>query len=144
MFSQELADEICQWLIDGKSLKSFCAQPEKPSAVTVCKWLSDPDKVAFLNQYARARELQADALADETLDIADDGSNDWMRDKDPENEGYKLNGEHVQRSRLRIDQRKWYASKLAPKKYGDKTSHEHTGKDGADLIPVLNVTISKP
>lgn len=69
----------------------------------------------------RAREAQADTLADELLDISDDARNDWMKrnhgDDDP---GWVANGEHIQRSRLRVDTRKWIASKLKPKKYGDK------------------------
>ncbi len=56
--------------------------------------------------------MQADALFDEALEIADDASGDWMVDKD----GKKtLDHEHVQRSRLRVDTRKWAAGKLAPK-----------------------------
>ncbi len=61
--------------------------------------------------------MQADALFDEALEIADDASGDWTADKD----GKKtLDHEHVQRSRLRVDTRKWAAGKLAPKRYGDK------------------------
>lgn len=75
----------------------------------------------FRDQYASAREAQADALVEECLEIADDGSNDWMtregKDKEP---AWALNGEHVNRSRLRVDTRKWWAARLAPKKYGDK------------------------
>ena len=100
-----------------------------PCVKTVFNWFgSHPE---FLQQYARAKEESADALAEEILDIADDGSNDWMirHDKDGE-EGWQLNGEHVQRSRLRVDSRKWIASKLKPKKYGDKTTTEHTGTVG--------------
>jgi hypothetical protein len=85
----------------------------------VFRWLESND--AFREQYARAREAQADTLADEILEISDDGSNDWMqrtgKDQEP---AWQLNGEHVQRSRLRVDSRKWFASKVAPKKYGDK------------------------
>ncbi|EDT6018112.1 DNA packaging protein, partial [Salmonella enterica subsp. enterica] len=66
------------------------------------------------------------AIAEELFDIADDGTNDWMEklDKDGEAIGYQLNGEHVQRSKLRIDTRKWYLSKIMPKKYGDRIQHE--------------------
>jgi hypothetical protein len=84
----------------------------------VFRWLNQ--HAAFREKYARARDAQADVLAEETLEIADDGSNDWIFRNDPDNPGYLLNGEHVQRSKLRIDARKWFASKVAPKKYGDK------------------------
>ena len=57
----------------------------------------------FAATVARAREAGQDALAGETIDIADEATE-----------------ETVQAARLRIWARQWYASKLAPKKYGDK------------------------
>jgi uncharacterized transporter YbjL len=85
----------------------------------VFRWLESNE--TFREQYARAREAQADTLADEILEISDDGSNDWMTRAGKDQElAWQLNGEHVQRSRLRVDSRKWFASKVAPKKYGDK------------------------
>jgi hypothetical protein len=84
-----------------------------PGQTTVYRWLMENEE--FREQYACARELQADTLFDECQDIADDGSNDYMGDDD------KYNGDAVQRSKLRIDTRKWMAGKLRPKKYGDKT-----------------------
>lgn len=89
-----------------------------PDKTTVFKWLRE--RPEFLAQYARAKEESADALADEMLDIADDGSNDWMELHHRENVGWVENGEAMQRSRLRVDTRKWIASKLKPKKYGEK------------------------
>jgi hypothetical protein len=127
-FTQEIADEICEQLIEGMSLRSICLSDEMPSAGTVCRWLAaDAD---FREQYERAREAQADTLADEMLDIADDGTNDWMERKDSEDQslGWRENGEAIGRSRLRLDTRKWIASKLKPKKYGDKLDVEHGGK----------------
>src|SRR3990172_7086066 len=61
------------------------------------------------------------------MDISDDGTNDWMASNDPENPGYRVNGEHIARSRLRVDTRKWIASKLKPKKYGEKLDIAHSG-----------------
>lgn len=93
-----------------------------PVYSTVMKWIDED--TALSDRYTRAKEAQADFMADEILDIADDGTNDWMErhDKDGGNAGYQINGEHVQRSRLRIESRKWLASKLKPKKYGEKTT----------------------
>ena len=86
-----------------------------PSAGTVCRWLAD--SLTFQQQYARAREAQADTLFDEILDIADDGRNDTTVD----DEGNKRTDHDViARSRLRVDARKWMAGKLRPKKYGDR------------------------
>lgn len=73
-------------------------------------------------------------MADETLEICDDGSNDWLeRQGEDEKRTYVLNGEHVQRSRLRVDTRKWLLSKALPKIYGDKITTEHSGPDGGPI-----------
>lgn len=118
---------ICSRLADGESLRSICRDEGMPDKVTVLRWLSSNE--SFRIQYAKARELQAEAYADEIKDIADDSSNDYM-----EREGAaSLNPEAINRSRLRIDARKWIASKLLPKKYGDRATYEHTGKDGGPI-----------
>jgi len=107
----------------------------------VFRWISnnDPALVHFREQYARAREAQAHHLADELLEIVDDGKNDWMERRSEAEKGagistgWVLNGEHVQRSRLRVDSRKWFASKVLPKIYGDKVQAELTGANGGPL-----------
>ncbi len=120
-FSQEIFDAICEHIADGKSLRSICLKDGMPSKTSVMRWLMENE--ALRDQYTRARELQADVLADETLDIADDATNDWMESRsDAGSVGYRLNGEHIQRSKLRIDQRKWMAGKLRPKVYGDRVA----------------------
>lgn len=107
-------------MADGESLRSICRDPAMPALSSVFLWVSKYPK--FSEQYKLAMASRADAVFEEMFDIADDGSNDWMeiQDKDGENVGWKLNGEHVQRSRLRLDTRKWALSKMMPKKYGDK------------------------
>jgi len=124
IFTQEIADAICDKLADGESLRKICLADDMPGKATVFRWLA-ADKT-FQDQYARAREAQADTLADEILDIADDGSNDFMGDDE------KYNGDAVQRSRLRVDARKWLAGKLRPKVYGDKTL---IGSDPENPLP---------
>lgn len=124
-FTQEIADLICERLADGESLRKICLGDDMPSKSAVFRWLLDnPD---FRDQYARAREAQADAIADEILDIADDGTNDFV------GEDEKYNGDAVQRSRLRVDARKWLAGKMAPKKYGDAMLHKHADADGEKI-----------
>jgi len=124
-YDQTTRDEICAALAEGRSLRSICREEGMPDMKLVMRWLrEDP---AFVQQYAHARDAQADTLAEEILEIADDGTNDWMKREDPDNEGYNFNGEHIQRSKLRVDARKWWASKMAPKKYGDKVETAHTG-----------------
>lgn len=95
-------------------------------------WL-DGSRPEFSEQYARAREAQADKLAEEALQIADDGRSDTYVDAEG-NE--RTDTEVIQRSKLRVDTRKWLASKMAPKKYGDKVAI-----GGAeDLGPVQTAT----
>jgi hypothetical protein len=135
-YTDDIAFEICDRIAEGESLKRICASEGMPGQGTVFRWLANPENAVFRESYARAREAQADALFDETLDISDDGSNDWMlrnHGDDPEESGWKVNGEHIQRSRLRVDTRKWMAGKLAPKKYGDKSAVEVSGKDGGPI-----------
>ena len=117
-FSQDLFDTICERIAGGESLRKIASGPEMPSQAAVFKWLAAEGNEALVEQYARAREAQADTLFDEILDIADDGRNDWVKDQDGSE---RYNGDHVQRSRLRIDSRKWMAGKLRPKKYGGRT-----------------------
>lgn len=129
IWDREIADTILARLADGESLREICRDPDMPSRPTVYGWvLNDTD--GFADQYARARELQADSHADEIVDIADDGSNDWMeRRREDGSVDEVVNHEHIQRSRLRVDARKWVASKLRPKRYGDKL--DVTSSDGS-------------
>lgn len=124
-YTPELAATICGELASGKSMRTVCLAEDMPAMSTVFLWLRKHPE--FSEQYAQAKAEAADALVEEMLDISDDGTNDWMEvhDKDGECIGYKVNGEHVQRSRLRVDTRKWIASKLKPKKYGDKLDMNH-------------------
>lgn len=133
IYTQELANKICEGLAQGRSLRSICRDEGMPSEATVRGWAMD-NYQGFYSQYARARDIGIDALAEETLEISDDGANDWMLVEDPKSPGYVLNGEHVQRSRLRVDTRKWYVAKLAPKRYGDLQRMELTGEDGGPIV----------
>lgn len=143
-FDDSKAETICAQLAEGMSLREICRQDGMPDKATVMRWLHSNE--GFRDQYARAKEIGIEAIAEDILDIADDASNDWMerRGSDGESAGWQLNGEHVQRSRVRIDARKWLLSKLAPKKYGEKVQQELSGPNGASLAaPVFNVTVSK-
>lgn len=94
---------------------------------TIFDWLSSNEE--FSQQYTRACSERAEAIFEETLEIADDASKDYIETDD----GPRLNQEHVQRSRLRVDTRKWFVSKMLPKKYGDRITQELTGKDGGPI-----------
>lgn len=122
-------------------MRAICKADDMPAASTVCRWVIE-NVEGFTEHYTRARKLQAELLADELMEIADDGSNDWMQKTgaDGETGGFALNGEHVQRSRLRVDTRKWYLSKVLPKVYGDKVHQEISGPNGGP-IPVSRVEL---
>ena len=79
-----------------------------PSLTTLNDWLTSDE---YGEQYTRAREDRAEGIFEEILDIADDGTNDMI--VDPETGAERLNSEHVQRSRLRVDTRKWMLGKMA-------------------------------
>ncbi len=110
-YSAKLAAMICERLANGETLRRICREQDMPARSSVQKWLNEISE--FSDQYAKARELQADYWADEILEIADDTSEDQSEDG-------KANNELVNRSRLRVDSRKWLLSKMVPKKYGDK------------------------
>ncbi len=127
-YSDALAVEICRRIAERESLRKICADPDMPDKTTVLRWLAAKENAEFRTQYAHAREMQADTLFDEALEIADEVSDDWAKDKDGND---IFDHEHVQRSRLRVDTRKWAAGKLAPKKYGDK--FQHVGEGGGPI-----------
>jgi hypothetical protein len=104
-YTEATAVEICRRMVSGQSLRTICSSPGMPTLVTVFNWRrAHPE---FLEQYARAREDQADALAEEMLDVARQAV-------------HAKTSEEVQGYRLLVDTLKWRASKLRPKSYGDK------------------------
>lgn len=107
-YSQQVADLICGLIAtSNKGIHAICKKNKKlPSATTIVNWLADERYSSFLAQYTRAREDQADFLAEDMMAIADRGGKDSIT--------------KVNRDKLRIDTRKFIASKLKPKKYGDK------------------------
>lgn len=132
-YNPEIAAEICAELALGQSLRKVCLPEHRPAVSTIFYWIGTIPE--FSEQYEKAKAECADFLAEEIIEIADDGTNDYMESLDPETGGvigYKLNGEHVQRSRLRVDARKWIAAKLKPKKYGDRVIQQ--GDKDADPI----------
>lgn len=121
-FTPEKGDAICERLANGESLRSVCRDPNQPDFTTVMRWLEANEP--FRKQYIRAREIQAETLFEEILEIADDSSGDVVENSKGEK---SCDNEFVQRSRLRVDARKWYLSKMVPKKYGEKLETEHSG-----------------
>lgn len=124
-YSLALADKICMRIANGESLVSVCRDEGMPSRATVNRWILE-DIQGFASHYARARDLKMDLWEDEMTDIADDGRNDWMEREGRNGETFEIvNREAVERSKLRVDTRKWILTKLRPKRFGDKLGLEH-------------------
>mgnify|MGYP000941996517 CR=1 FL=1 len=125
-YNDDLVISMCERIASGESVRSITSDEEMPAMATFFRWLNE--KPEFKEQYATAKELGAEALFAEIIGIADDGTNDLMEKigKDGGAIGYQTNGEVIARSRLRVDTRKWYLSKVLPKVYGDKQTIENT------------------
>ena len=131
-FSQELFDTICERIAEGRSLRAICQDEDMPAQSSVFRWLAAEPELQ--EKYARAREAQADAIFDEILDIADDARNDWMERQNADGSSATLvDHEHVSRSKLRIEARRWMAGKLRPKVYGEKLDLTHANPDGTPI-----------
>lgn len=135
-YDQDNMDEICQRIASGESLRSACkavygADRAAGMSGTIVYWVNK-DKNGCAAQYAQARQLQAEFMADELTSIADEGTNDYMERLTASGELQRVyDKEHIARSRLRIDTRKWIMSKVLPKKYGEKL--EVTGAGGGPV-----------
>lgn len=121
IFNEKMALEICTRIASGESLKRICEDDAMPSRDTVHVWLLDGKHKEFSDSYEKACNTRAENMFDELVEIADDGSNDYMEvERQDGSVSEVVNTEHIQRSRLRVDTRKWYLSKVLPKKYGEK------------------------
>lgn len=107
-YSEGLAERICHRLSEGESLLAICKGDDMPAESTVRGWVLD-DREGFSAKYARSRDMGLDHHNDHILEIADTATDAAL-------------------ARVKIDARKWYLSKLAPKKYGERIEHEHSGE----------------
>ena len=141
-FDRAIADQILARVSNGETLRQVCRSEGMPPESTVRNW-AVYDYDGFAAQYARARDAQMEAWADETIDIADDARNDWIERENARTGAtfIALNEEAISRARLRVDQRKWLMSKWKPSTYGDKITAEHTGKDGGPIQTETAATI---
>lgn len=113
-YTKDMADKICEKIANGRSLRSICAEDGMPPMKTIYRWLEANEE--FRHQYARARDKQADYFAEEIIEIADSA---------------EAESAAVSKAKLQIDARKWAASKIAPKKYGDKQEIDVKSSDGS-------------
>lgn len=124
--TQKLGDAICEQLAEGISLRTICLDPKMPDKSQVFRWLNDARYADFRDQYTRAKEAAADAMAEDIIDIAEDGSNDWMEKRYGDRVETVVNHEALGRSQLRIETRKWLMSKIMPKKYSERFQVDST------------------
>lgn len=117
-FDLEIAQQVLYALANGESLIQVCKNLNVDFS-TVTSWALD-DVAGFGKKYARARLSGCYYINEYCLEIADNCSNDWMESNDPDNPGWRFNSEHAARTRLRLEQRRFFLSKIAPKIFGDK------------------------
>jgi hypothetical protein len=136
-YTPELADEICRRLANGEPLCTICDSAEMPDRDTVMRWVLRDDE--FHGKYARAREAQADVYADEIIALANNSREGIKTEETVDEEGKStskiVRADMVERTRLQIDARKWFASKVAPKKYGDRQAIELSGS--VDIVSAI-------
>ncbi len=145
-YSDKLADRICEALANSTyGLNQVCADKKNfPSPTKIYQWLTTGGHAYFQEKYARAREMQAMRLVDQITELTDkervyivetEGTNEFGAYRS------KTKSDNWQRTRLQIEARKWMASKLFPKIFGDKIKQEVTGADGQPLIPIAQIEI---
>jgi Bacteriophage Sf6, terminase small subunit-like len=124
LYSEQWAKKFCALVAQGKSVAEVCRRRDQPSEQSVYLWRSM--HAGFAEALACAREAQAHKLAKETLELSDKIEDD--------------NSVKVQRARLQVDTRKWLASKIAPRHYGDHV--EHNVKGGINFQPMVLISCS--
>ncbi len=122
--AKEAKKTIIEGICAGESLRKICRAPGMPDRATVHRWLlADTD---FCDQYARAREIQAEEIFDEILEISDDSRRDYITGDDGQK---RINREAIDRAKLKIDARKWILSRMQPKKYGNRVEIDQPTQD---------------
>lgn len=138
-YNEEIAREICDTIAETtEGLKSLCeSNPHWPCYRAIRNWLRLHK--SFMHLYAQAKLEQADYMLEECFKIADNTMLDSITKTSKNGEEYEVaNNEWINRSRLRVDLRKWAASKLAPKLYGDRLVLEKKEEENAELLEEIS------
>lgn len=125
IYTNEIADDICLRVSNGRSLNSISKDKDMPTKSTIYDWLSNNDE--FSDKYRKATEQREDFHFEEMMEIADKAL--------PESA-------EVAKAKLQIDTRKWVLSRMNPKKYGDKQQMEHSGDVAVNMISELMKELS--
>ncbi len=138
-YTGALATEILGRLRSGETLASICRDDHIPCKSTILGWIGD-DVSGFSALHAHAREMSTYAIAEQVVEIADDGTHDYVerhrRDGSAET---TLDAEHVQRSKLRVDTRKWLMERYNPKVFGARTALEHSAPGGGPILGIAMI-----
>lgn len=124
-YNLKLGTRICDLVATHtEGLKHLCAQFDwMPVRDTINEWRWKHNEFAVM--YTKAKLSQAELMAEDCIDIADDGTHDTILKTNNNGEEYEIaNAEWINRSRLRVDTRKWIASKLLPRMYGEHNKIE--------------------
>lgn len=135
LFTPELLEDIIERIAKGGTLLRICEEPGMPNRNTFHEWLAKVEGAK--ERYEIAVQRRTERYVEEMTQISDDGLNDTYTD---DQGNTRTMTDVIARSKLRVDTRKWIASKLLPKTYGDKVTTEVTGADGKALIPELSET----
>jgi len=134
-YSPKLAAKICNYVARGWSSLKIARLEGMPDRTIVFDWLNKYRD--FSDMYAKAKEDAADLMAEEIIDIADDGLNDTYTRKGPDGEETQaINYDHINRSRLRVDARKWVAAKLKPRKYSDRAGEQIAPTNASAIVRI--------
>ncbi len=136
-YTPEMAALICARLAAGESLNRITKTEGFPDHVTVYSWMSKNPE--FLAMYTRAREDQAETMADEIVEIADAApETEPVLDKNGEIIEMRVHAAYVAYQKNRIEARKWVAAKLKPRKYGEKVDVNHGVQPENPLAKLLD------
>lgn len=130
LLTYPMVNKICARLAEGESLRTICAEKDMPNKATVMRWLAA--NTEFRDQYARAREVQADFWAEQIIEISDTPL-EGTRTEDGKDGIKTVREDMLGHRRLQVDTRKWLMARMAPKKYGDRLTQEVSGPAGGPI-----------
>jgi hypothetical protein len=131
-YTQAIADAICARIADGQTLRAICREEDMPAWRTVYDWLQADE--GFAARFARAREVGADAIAQEVLDIADTPLEGIRTEIGDDGKTKTVSEDMLGHRKLQIETRLKLLAKWFPKKYGEKVAI-----GGADDLPPLQM-----